>query len=310
MSAQIKEATPDMELFAAGCNAWAQLEFDTFLPSDSDDVTEFTKIAVGQTLQKPVSRLAYTLIQNDDKFLIAGYFPDPTMAPRAASFVMRANGDSLRPIGSSVFEILISKGGAVNTDKMCAQKPVKQIAALDTAFVLLYEDGTVATMGDARFPHVLGRMISEDEPAEELFTLLDLDTLGDPVQHITACGYTAAALTKSGSVYIWGQHPQSRAKELPFFPGLSRFPNYTEIGGGKDIADIALGETHGIALTKQGDVYVIGNNESGQLGIPSVMSVRTWTKLEFSPPQNAVVTGVAAGPHTSFMLISSSLAAN
>ncbi|KAM3517859.1 hypothetical protein NHJ13051_008642 [Beauveria bassiana] len=195
------------------------------------------------------------------------------MAPRAASFVMRANGDSLRPIGSSVFEISISKGGAVNTDKMYAQKPVKQIAALDTGFVLLYEDGTVATMGDARFPQVLGRMISEDEPAEELFTLLDLDTLGDPVQHITACGYTAAALTKSGSVYIWGQHPQSRAKELPFFPGLSRFPNYTEIGGGKDIADIALGETHGIALTKQGDVYVIGNNESGQLGIPSVMSV-------------------------------------
>ncbi|KAM3428066.1 hypothetical protein NHJ13734_008745 [Beauveria thailandica] len=272
MSAQIK-ATPDMELFAAGCNAWAQLEFDTFLPSNSDDLTEFTKIAVGQTMQKPVSRLAYTLIQNDDKFLIAGYFPDPTMAPRAASFVMRANGNSLRPIGSSVFETSIRKGGAVKTDKMYAQKPVKQIAALDTGFVFLYEDGTVATMGDARFPQVLGRMISEDEPAEEFFTLLDLDTLGDPVQHITACGYAAAALTKSGSVYIWGQHPQSRSKELPFFPGLSRFPNYTEIAGGKDIADIALGETHGIALTKEGDVYVIGNNESGQIGIPSVMSV-------------------------------------
>ncbi|KAK8144308.1 hypothetical protein G3M48_006021 [Beauveria asiatica] len=251
------------------------------------------------------------------------------MAPRAASFVMRANGDSLRPIGSSVFETSIRKGGAVKTDKIYAQKPVKQIAALDTGFVFLYQDGTVATMGDARFPQVLGRMISEDEcvnclgndttslltagyarPAEEFFTLLDLDTLGDPVQHITACGYAAAALTKSGSVYIWGQHPQSRSKELPFFPGLSRFPNYTEIGGGKDIADIALGETHGIALTKEGEVYVIGNNESGQIGIPSVMSVRTWTKLEFSPPQGAVVTGVAAGPHTSFMLVSSSLAAN
>ncbi|KAM3513538.1 hypothetical protein MY11210_002825 [Beauveria gryllotalpidicola] len=299
-----------MELFAAGCNAWAQLEFDPFLAGNSADLTEFTKIAVGQTMQKPVSRLAYTLIQNDDRFLIAGYFPDPNMAPRAASFVMRANGDSLRPLGSSVFEISISKGGAVDTDKMYAKMPVKQIAALDTGFVFLYEDGAVATMGDARFPQVLGRLVSEDEPAEEFFTLLDLETLGDPVQHITACGYAAAALTKSGSVYIWGQHPQSRSKELPFFPGLTRFPNYTEIGGGKDIADIALGETHGIALTKEGDVYVVGNNESGQLGIPSVTSVSTWTKLEFSPPQGAVVTGVAAGPHTSFILVSSSLAAN
>lgn len=37
------------------------------------------------------------------------------------------------------------------------EQPVRQIAAYDAGFVVLYEDGTVATLGDARYVECLGR---------------------------------------------------------------------------------------------------------------------------------------------------------
>lgn len=41
-------------------------------------------------------------------------------------------------------------------------KAVRQIAALEAGFVILFEDGTVATMGEARFEACLGREVSEE----------------------------------------------------------------------------------------------------------------------------------------------------
>ena len=40
--------------------------------------------------------------------------------------------------------------------------PVRTIAAFDAGFVVLYQDGTVATLGDARFQDCLGRDVDED----------------------------------------------------------------------------------------------------------------------------------------------------
>lgn len=40
--------------------------------------------------------------------------------------------------------------------------PVKQMAAWDAGWVVLYEDGSVATMGDGRFEDCLGREVTSD----------------------------------------------------------------------------------------------------------------------------------------------------
>lgn len=42
------------------------------------------------------------------------------------------------------------------------KSPVRTIAAFDAGFVILYQDGTVATLGDARFEDCLGRDITDD----------------------------------------------------------------------------------------------------------------------------------------------------
>ena len=89
------------------------------------------------------------------------------MAEEAESAVIAANGDYIR-INSASSALSYShrdKKGRVTTREVNVARPATQLAAFDTGFALLYEDGTVATRGDPRFPATLGRLITETEYA-------------------------------------------------------------------------------------------------------------------------------------------------
>lgn len=73
-------------------------------------------------------------------------------------------------------------------------------------------------------------------------------------------------------------------------------------GEGKDVADMAVGDAHMIILTTGGEVYVIGENRNGQLGLPGVGSVKTWTRVNVNL-EGAIITGLAAGPRSSFLIV-------
>lgn len=80
-------------------------------------------------------------------------------------------------------------------------------------------------------------------------------------------------------------------------------PNYTEVDGGKDVVDVALGEAHAIALTLDGLIYVIGENSNGQLGLGrEIGRAETWTRVPFLVVDGYKIVGVAAGPRASFIL--------
>ncbi|KAJ4144629.1 hypothetical protein LMH87_003504 [Akanthomyces muscarius] len=296
-----------MELYAVGQNGWSQLEFRADQPTSQDDVFELIKIASGTTIEKPISSIISTIVNIDGHFRVAhGRRLRHYLILRAALTVSTANGCHMSVTdngnGLSIQESLRGYPPL----EVAVHPPVKQIAASATGFVILHENGMVSTTGDERFPAMLGRVVTEHKPARHPARVADLDHLldHDPIQHIAAAGYAVAALTRSGDVYMWGQHPPSRTGEQPFFPNLSDISSYTEIGGGKDIQDVALGEAHAIALTRQGELYVVGSNRSGQLGIPAIASTNQWTHLAFNPPNGFRVTGVAAGPNTSFVLVS------
>lgn len=131
----------------------------------------------------------------------------------------------------------------------------------------------------------------------------DLASLGDAVTHVAAAGYALAALTESGSVYAWGMTPTGTHRRHLYVPGLCSTPNYVDVDGGKDVCDVALGDSHAIALTADGCVYVLGENSNGQLGLgPSTECVRAWTKAALALPDQHHVVAVAAGPRSSFIL--------
>lgn len=102
-----------------------------------------------------------------------------------------------------------------------------------------------------------------------------------------------------------GTHRRQQA-----IPDLSGVPNYIAVSpegpdDDCDVNDVALGESHAIVLTQDGDVYVIGSNENGQLGLGMAPNQRAavWTKVELQLAQGQRPVRVAAGPRTSFILV-------
>lgn len=141
-------------------------------------------------------------------------------------------------------------------------------------------------------------------PADVPGLVSDLSDIGEPIKMVAAGGYTLAALTEGGGLYLWGmQSPGSQSRHQAF-ADLSGIPNYVEVDGEKDVQDIALGESHAIALTTDGCVYVVGDNTNGQLGLgsDSKSPVESWLKVPFNSPQGWNIVGVEAGPRSSFIV--------
>ena len=74
----------------------------------------------------------------------------------------------------------------------------------------------------------------------------------------------------------------------------------------KDIYDIAIGDAHLLALTTEGELFAIGDNTNGQLGLPEVKgSTDIWTKVHIDgvDPGQASIKGIVAGPKSSFVIV-------
>lgn len=176
--------------------------------------------------------------------------------------------------------------------------PCQQLVAYETGFAALTRTGDVYTLGDERYSACLGRETSPASPADEpglVTALQDLPT--GPISKIAAGGYVLAALTSGNDLYIWGGHPGR--KTVP--ENITDEPIPVDIEE-NDIADVAVGETHIIALTTNGDVFVIGENGNGQLGLSS-KSVDSWSRVSLDLKDDRRVVGVQAGARNSFLLV-------
>lgn len=125
--------------------------------------------------------------------------------------------------------------------------------------------------------------------------LIDLPT--GQIVKIAANGYTLAALTSGNDLYCWGGHPA----QAPIVQGLSGYPTPVVVGD-NDVADVGVGESHMIALTTDGRVFVIGDNKNGQLGLDTERAA-DWTKVNLSIRESQKVRGVTAGPRSSFITV-------
>lgn len=170
--------------------------------------------------------------------------------------------------------------------------------AYETGFAALTRTGDVYTLGDERYSACLGRETSPASPADEpglVTALKDLPT--GPISKISAGGYVLAAVTTGNDLYIWGGHPGR--KTVP--ADISDEPTPVDIEE-NDIADVAVGESHIIVLTTNGDVFVIGENGNGQLGLPSKLE-ESWRRVPLDLKDGRRVVGVQAGTRTSFLLV-------
>ncbi|KAF4342996.1 e3 ubiquitin ligase HERC6 [Fusarium beomiforme] len=310
-----------VELYATGFNAWNQLIFDpSAADEDADDLFAFTKVLASRNLGKIVSEMSYSAVQQDTAWTIAGSSPDRLLhrednprflldSPSAISGdgkVLTVQNSDSSPSNQAIVQYpsLAAWKANKSTNSWPCKAPVRQIVACDAVFIILLEDDTVLSCGDPRFKDCLGRDVDESSPANEPGIIQYISDLNEPIKKIDAGGYTVAALTKSGGLYLWGMVTPGSQSRHNAFPDVSELPNYFEVDGDEDVQDIGIGESHAIALTTDGCIYVLGANTNGQIGLGKKKKdpVVSWSKLDFTPPQGWKVTAVEAGPRSSFIV--------
>ncbi|QPC71780.1 hypothetical protein HYE68_002532 [Fusarium pseudograminearum] len=303
MQLPIHSPTPDkaMTLYATGFNAWNQLNFESS-PTDQepDDLFTFTNALTEKTI-----------LQQNNTWVFAGSHPGKLLYREANTCLFNTpnaesgDGKVLNGQSSSIVQYTSLAAWKANkcTETWPCESLVRQIAAYDTGFVILLENGTVLSCGDPRFRDCLGREVDESSPAHVPNAVEDLNDLGESIKKVSAGGYTVGALTESGGMYLWGMKPPGSQSRHAAFTDLGPVPSYVEVDGDKDVQDFAVGESHAIALTTDGCIYVIGDNTNGQIGLgKSVKESALWSKIDFILPPGEEVVAVEAGPRASFVI--------
>lgn len=143
-----------------------------------------------------------------------------------------------------------------------------------------------------------------------------------PVRHLSISPTSSllACLTAGNDLYIWGDPRQLPPSLRTLFRADDDWHDYndgpvpvviTDTDGNEVdcIVDVAVGTEHIIALTDQGEVYVIGQNCYGQLGLgEEIKWVTKWEKVPLSLDDGGggtkkEIKAVAAGPWASFLIV-------
>ncbi|GAB1312940.1 hypothetical protein MFIFM68171_03150 [Madurella fahalii] len=310
-----------MALYAAGFNAWNQLQFENPPVEEPDDIPSFTCLLHNDAIDHVRPFFSYTLVHSKNgQVQSAGMVPKDHKRLRAAndrayaSFVEASNGvvvvhDGIETLYEypSLQSLLSNKPSRTFPDF----PNITQLVAYDTGFAALSSAGRVWTWGDERYAACFGRDVTDESPADTPSLVPDLaDLPTGPVTKLAAGGYVLAALTAGNDLYCWGHAGRSRVlADLfsdPDFDADTDRPNPVVIGQDKDVADIAVGDAHLVALTSDGEVYVIGDNRNAQLSLPGMSSAKTWTRISFGTileTNQSIVTSVAAGPKNSFLVV-------
>ncbi|KAJ0032136.1 hypothetical protein NQD34_002217 [Periophthalmus magnuspinnatus] len=160
----------------------------------------------------------------------------------------------------------------------------------DAQTLAVTENGQVWSWGDGDYGK-LGRGGSDGCKTPKLVEKLqDLDIVK------VCCGSQfSVALTKDGQVYTWGKGDNQRLGH-----GTDehvRYPKFLDSLQGKKVVDIAVGSTHCLALTEDGDVHSWGSND--KLQHFDTLSNKKQPKA--LPGLNSKhIVGISCGPGQSF----------
>ncbi|KAL1841682.1 hypothetical protein VTJ49DRAFT_6721 [Mycothermus thermophilus] len=332
-----------MPLYATGFNPWGQLQFRVS-SSDSeldepDDLSSFTCVLADEGIRRVRASLSYTQVDLENgETRIAGMVPRNHQVLRAAdqqtyaTFAEASNGTVVIHDGQDALRQYPSISDLISNATPSSIFPnypaTTQIVAYATGFAALDPStGRVWTWGDERYSACLGRDVNHESPATAphlLTDLLDLPTGLITKLAASPSGYILAALTAGGDLYCWGDAARSGAAlhsslHLSYNDGApvpvvispaehddnNNNDNNNDTGIEKDVVDVAVGDAHLVALTADGEVYVLGDNSSGQLGLPGRAAAREWMRVELDGvlESGKKVTSVVAGPRSSLLVV-------
>lgn len=153
-------------------------------------------------------------------------------------------------------------------------------------------------------PQTLGRTPTLANPAEAPSLISFLG--GISIDKIAAGGWIGAAVSEDRDLYVWGGQAGA-AKRLNALPKFSdgEEVRLVDINGGVDVVDVGVGSEHIIALTGDGEVWVTGEGDCGQLGTGKINFEEGWVRVRGDWEANGRVIGVGCGVWCSWVLVDS-----
>ncbi|QSZ33092.1 hypothetical protein DSL72_002677 [Monilinia vaccinii-corymbosi] len=324
-----------MELWACGFDAWNQLQFEGDPPAEPKDLFTFKRVST--------SKGSIRILGTSFSACLAAVSDDPSVSPEKIKVAgspdgfLQAQLEQINDNSGPCPNISINAAAAGN-DKICSfttttltQYPslhtylskttpdfilplpnITQLVSNTTTFTALTHSGSVYTWGDERYPTRLGREPSPSNPASKPALLSFLTSLPTgPIHKLSSSGPLTGALTTGHDLYIWGT--TDAPSIIPELSSSRPSDNYDPIPldiNGADILDFGIGENHMLVLTTEGEIYVIGENGNGQLGLGEEENGRCeeWRRvdLEFGERIRKKCVGVWAGYKCSFVVVQDS----
>ncbi|KAL8765864.1 MAG: hypothetical protein Q9194_006436 [Teloschistes cf. exilis] len=208
-------------------------------------------------------------------------------------------------------------GTTLPEETYSVEEEIVSLAASMCSFTLLTTAGQVLTFGEARCPGLLGRTPCAEEPAAspEIVSALE----GIRIRKVAAGSNMIAALSREKDVYVWGHAvPQSLEEDHTGFSKLLNAVNsdghaedvhLVDLPDGADVEDVVVGNRHIAVLTTKGEVWGMGTNEYGQLGLGKAVKGTDgeWVKCFDAKEHGGAVVEMAAAPITTFIVVKAAL---
>lgn len=127
---------------------------------------------------------------------------------------------------------------------------------------------------------------------------------GVPVEKVAVGGWMGAAVSRDRDLYVWGGRA-GEEKKIKALPDLADDEpvKLVDIDGGVDIVDVGVGAGHVVALTGEGEVWVAGDGECGQLGTGEKRFEGDWVRISGGWEGRGKVIGVGCGVWSSWVVV-------
>lgn len=228
----------------------------------------------------------------------------PSLTDETPQFTFEAPTAKLEVHTFACFEALLSSDPPTSTLPIFSS--IVSLFAAATSFTALTSSGDVLTFGSALHPQTLGRSPMPANPANVPSPIPFLG--GIPIRKVLVGGWIGAAVSEDRDLYVWGGQA-GEAQRINALPKLSAEEEVklVDIDGGVDIADVGVGSGHIVALTREGQVWVTGDSECGQLGTGSKVFEEDWVRVRGEWEGRGKVIKVGCGVWCSWMIVDTKL---
>ena len=256
-----------------GGDFYYSFDYNQFGFTTCPHITYKVTVAVRDKGKKPVSGATVNGTETTDSNGIAILYLPNGNHSITASYSGQAESTVLTVNNAATSAELVFGGSQGNTDyDFTPTGEITQIAAGDSHSAAVTKDGDLYMWGT----NGSGQLGIQSNVASNIPVKVNNSSSTLPeksVKYVALGTYHSAAITKYGSLYMWGYNNYGQ------LGNGSTTNSYTPVKIMENVAAVSLGDYHSAAITKDGSLYMWGENSDGQLGNGSTTNRSTPVKI-------------------------------